>query len=176
MEALLPVYGVDKGLDFESATFLLVVFAFGSLVAQLPSGWLADRVEGRRLLTVGALTTLLAFAVLPFSLVHPLLMWSVMLVIGACLGLFYVVAMTMMGRRYRGVDLIGVNTSFGFAWGLGSTLGPAVSGLSMDLAGPDGMPFVGAVFCALFLLILLRSKEDRVPAPASAPSSSWRHR
>jgi MFS family permease len=155
-EALLPVYGLKKGLDEESAAFLLTLFALGAVLGQLPAGWLADHIEHRRMLIGGSLTTLVALAALPLTIEAPLLIRSVMLVMGASLGSFYIVAMTMMGRRYRGAELIGVNTSFVFVWGLGAVVGPGLSGGAMHAFGPDGMPALGMVLCAVFLLICLR--------------------
>jgi MFS family permease len=126
-------------------------------------------VENRKLLAVGAVLSLLSFAVLPFSLGSELSRWSVMLVMGACMGSFYVVAMTMMGRRYRGADLIGVNTSFGFAWGVGAAVGPGISGLSMNWIGPEGMPITGGLFCFLFVIVCLRSLLDGPPDTSDPP-------
>lgn len=155
-EALLPVYGLKKGLDAESAAFLLTLFVLGAVLGQIPSGWLADHVEPRRLLFAGSLTTLVALAALPMVIEVPLLIWPVMLAMGASLGSFYIVAMTMMGRRYRGAELIGVNTSFVFIWGLGAAVGPGLSGSAMHAFGPDGMPALGMVLCIAFMLICLR--------------------
>ena len=155
-ESLLPVYGMRKGLDAESAAFLITLFVLGAVLGQLPSGWLADHVDHRRLLIAGSLTTLVALAAVPVAIETPLLIWSVMLVMGASLGSFYIVAMTMMGRRYRGADLIGVNTSFVFIWGVGAAVGPGLSGGAMAAFGPDGMPAVGMLLCAAFLLVCLR--------------------
>jgi MFS family permease len=140
------------------------------LLAQLPVGWLADHVDSRKLLTSGAIITLLALALMPFSVAHEWLMWLVMLVMGASMGSFYVVAMTMMGRRYRGADLIGVNVSFGFIWGVGGAVGPALSGLAMNSFGPDGMPGVGVLFCAFFVVICLRGEPQ--PAPVAGGDAS----
>ena len=69
--------------------------------------------------------------------------------------------MTMMGRRYRGADLIGVNTSFVFVWGVGASIGPGLSGSAMTAFGPDGMPALGAALCAVFLVVCLRSDDAR---------------
>lgn len=165
-ESLLVVYGIKKGLVEESATLLLTAYVVGGWLIQLPAGWLADHVENRKLLTAGAVFTLLAFVALPFSLGHPISMWSVMLVMGACTGAFYVVAMTMMGRRYRGADLIGVNTSFGLVWGVGAAVGPGLSGLSMNLIGPDGMPAMGGLLCLIFVITCLRSPAEPESLPA----------
>ena len=104
----------------------------------------------------GRVTTLAALLSIPTLVADPLLIWPVMLAMGASLGSYYIVAMTMMGRSYRGADLIGVNTSFVFIWGLGAAVGPSLSGTAMDLFGPDGMPIVGALLCAVFVLVVLR--------------------
>jgi MFS family permease len=157
--SLLPVYGLEKGLDEESAAFLLTFFVLGSVLGQVPVGWLADHVQHRRLLFAGSLTTLLALVAVPVLIRDPFLMWPVMLAMGASLSSFYIVAMTMMGRRYRGADLIGVNTSFVFIWGVGATVGPGLGGSAMSAFGPDGMPALGVVFCAVFLVICLRQGE-----------------
>ena len=168
-ESLLVVYGIKKGLGEEVATLLITALVVGSLLIQLPAGWLADHVEGRKILTGGAALTLLSFVALPFSLGSELARWSVMLLMGACMGSFYVVAMTMMGRRYRGVDLIGVNTSFGFAWGLGAAVGPGLSGMSMNLMGPEGMPLTGGLLCAFFVVVCLRSLREGPPDTSHPP-------
>ena len=168
-ESLLVVYGIKKGLVEEVATLLITALVLGSLLIQLPAGWLADHVEGRKILTGGATLTLLSFVALPFALGSELARWSVMLLMGACMGSFYVVAMTMMGRRYRGVDLIGVNTSFGFAWGLGAAVGPGLSGMSMNLMGPEGMPLTGGLLCAFFVVVCLRSLREGPPDTSHPP-------
>ena len=62
----------------------------------------------------------------------------------------------MIRARFKGTDLIGINASFIFLWGLGDVIGPAFSGRAMQALGPDGMPLVGVVFSAAFLAVILR--------------------
>ena len=59
-----------------------------------------------------------------------------------------------------GDDLIGVNTSFVFVWGAGAAVGPGMAGAAMHTFGPDGMPALGVVLCAAFLLLLLRTRSE----------------
>jgi len=158
-ESLLLVYGLEKGLDEKAAALLLSLFVIGSVLGQLPIGWLADHVAHRRMLIAGALTALVAIAAMPAAIPYPFLIWPTMAVMGASLGGFYIVAMTMMGRRYRGADLIGVNTSFVFVWGVGASVGPGLSGSAMTAFGPDGMPALGAMLCLVFLYVCLRSND-----------------
>jgi MFS family permease len=152
-ESLLPVYGLAKGLDEQAAALLLTSFATGAVLGQLPAGWLSDHVRHRSLLIGGAGMTALALALMPFWIGDRLLIAPLMAWMGASLGSFYIVAMTMMGRQYRGAELVGVNTSFIFVWGLGAALGPGLAGSAMTQLGPDGMPAVGVALCAAFLVI-----------------------
>jgi MFS family permease len=152
-ESLLPIYGLAKGLDEEAAALLLTFFAIGAVLGQLPAGWLADHYPHRRLLIAGSGMTAIALAAMPIWIEQQLLIAPVMLWMGASLGSFYIIAMTMMGRQYRGADLVGVNTSFVFVWGVGAALGPGLSGGAMTWLGPDGMPALGIALCAAFLLV-----------------------
>ena len=88
------------------------------------------------------------------SLDRPL-MW---LGLGLWIGLFsgtYIVAMTIVGERFRGADLVTANASFGFLWGLGILTGPFLSGTAMDIWDPDGFPGVLAAVTAMVLAVAL---------------------
>ena len=153
--ALLPVYGIEKGLDPDTSALLLTMFVLGSVCGQVPIGWLADHVDRRRLLAACVFVTMLCIACLPPAMGHIVATWAVMLVMGVVVGSFFVIAMAMIGTRFKGTDLIGINASFIFLWGLGDVIGPAFSGGAMWAMGPDGMPLVGVVFSALFLAFVL---------------------
>jgi MFS family permease len=156
--SLLPVYGIEKGLDAEAAALLLTMFVVGAVIGQLPVGWLADHMDHRRLLAIATFIAMLSIAALPFVVGFPLPSFLVMMVQGMTAGSFYVISMVMMGARFRGADLIGVNASFVFLWGIGDVIGPFITGGAMDVVGPDGMPAVGALFCGVFLAVILRSR------------------
>ena len=74
----------------------------------------------------------------------------------------------MIGVRFKGADLVGVNASFVFLWGLGAGVGPFISGSAMDAIGPEGMPLVGVTFCALFLGFLVWRMRVMEPAERAA--------
>ena len=169
MEALLPVFTLRNGLDAETAAFFLMLFVAGGLVAQLPVGWLADHVDPRRLLLTGATLVLTAFVLLPFAIHAFWAMAIVMLVMGANIGGFFIVTMTVMGRSYKGADLISINTSFVFFFGLGMSVGPILSGSSMSLFGANGMPALGASLCAIFVVLLRRRGDQLARAQEPRP-------
>lgn len=159
--ALLPVYGVQKGLDSEVAALLLTMFVLGGVIGQIPIGWLADHMDQRVLLAWCTFIAMLSIGALPFAMADVTLTWMVMLLMGVTAGSFYVIAMAMIGGRFKGADLISVNASFVFLWGLGDVIGPLISGAAIDAFGPDGMPGVGVVVCALFLgMVLFRRRNQ----------------
>ncbi len=154
--ALLIVYGLRVGLDELAAGALLTSFLIGAVVGQFPLGWLSDRIERTYVITGCVAVTLVMLIALPF-IVHDAVLRTIALgLTGATVGSTYMVALAMMGERFRGGELIGVTTSFMFLWALGSFIAPALSGSAMELAGPHGMPILAAGMSVLFLILLFR--------------------
>jgi MFS family permease len=156
MGALLPVYGVRNGLSESAAAAMLTAGYAGALLFQLPIGWLADRMNRYLLLILLMICGLIGTLLLPgiVSLGRPL-MW---VGLGLWIGLFsgtYIVAMTIVGERFRGADLVTANASFGFLWGLGILTGPFLSGTAMDIWDPDGFPWTLAAVTAIVLAIAI---------------------
>jgi MFS family permease len=163
MGAMLPVYGVRSGLTDSGAAAMLTACYLGALAFQLPIGWLADRMNRYLLLILLILSGLVGALLLPgiVSLGVPL-MW---LGLGLWIGLFsgtYIVAMTLVGERFRGADLVTANASFGLLWGLGILVGPVLSGTAMDIWDPNGFPgVITAVTFAVLLIALVRRWQAR---------------
>ncbi len=152
--ALLPVYGVRHGMSEGAAAAMLTACYTGALLFQLPIGWLADRMNRYLLLILLISATMVGALLLPamVSLGRPLMWLGLGLWIGLSTGI-YIVAMTIVGQRFRGADLVTANASFGFLWGLGMLAGPFLSGGAMDLWDPHGFPGVLAAAAAAVLAI-----------------------
>lgn len=153
--ALLPVFGVQKGLNAETASMLLTMFVLGGVVGQIPIGMLADKMDRGRLLAWATLIAMFSIGALPFVIGSTAMTWIAMMIMGVTVGSFYVIAMAMIGARFKHADLVSINASFVFLWGLGDVVGPFISGAAIDIWGPDGLPATGAVVCALFLVFIV---------------------
>ena len=106
---------------------------------------------------------MLSIGALPFVIGNVTSTWVTMVFMGLTAGSLYVIAMAMIGVRFKGADLVSINASFVFLWGLGDVVGPFIGGAAIDTFGPDGMPAVGVIVCALFIgLILVRRGKDAV--------------
>ena len=167
--SFLPIYGLGFGFDQATVVTMLTVLILGSVVSQLPLGWLADHVGGGQMIIGCTVFTLLPAVALPFVLDTPWLMWPVLAVWGGALGGFYTIAMVTIGRRFKGADLVAVNAAFVVFWGLGAITGPAVTGGAIEAWGLNAMPMVVAVCCLLYLpLAIIRLKSG----PGSRNSST----
>jgi MFS family permease len=151
----LPLYGLSHGLGEATAISLLTVLIAGSVLGQLPIGWLADRMDARRLIVVCTGVSLAAAVMLPLAIGRPALQWPLLVLWGAALGGFYTLGMVMMGQRFRGADLAAVNAAFVVVWGIGGITGPALTGAAMDVIGANALPAFVAASCLVFLPVVV---------------------
>jgi MFS family permease len=148
---LIPVYAVRQGVDQDVAALMLTALGVGALALQVPIGWLADRVNRYGLLMACAAGGALGAASLPWAIHAGWVLWVALFFWGGVFSGVYTLALVILGERFRGTALATGNAAFGFFWGLGSLLGPAVAGGAMDLWDPQGLP---ATLCAVSLLFV----------------------
>jgi MFS family permease len=150
--ALLPIWGVRLGFapDFAAATLSAVYI--GSVVLQLPIGWLSDKTARLTMLRVcGAVGLLGAIGIAALATPRPALL-LVVAVWGGVATAIYPVALSMAGDRFRGGELVTVNAAIIIAYGLGALVGPGLGGAAMDLWDPQGLLWFFALLFAAFLV------------------------
>ena len=165
MEALLPVYAVKEGLALASAVAMLSALWIGNIVLLFPIGWLADRYEPGSIMVICGAVLLAGSAALPFVTHTPALLWPVLVAWGGAAGALYAVAMTVLGNRYSGTDLVAGSAAFLMVYGIGSLAGPALGGGAMDAWGPIGLPLaIGGACLAFGVAAAARWLAARTPA------------
>ncbi|MBV1702416.1 MAG: MFS transporter [Hyphomicrobiales bacterium] len=155
--SLLPVYAVAQHFTAQQGALCVSLFAFGSLIFEIPVGILSDRMDRRHLLLAiavgGALGALLApflgAGFLPFAML--LVMW------GGLVGALYPLALAHLGARYTGAELANANTAVVMFYSLGMLAGPPFLGAAMDWLAPRGLFFgLAAVLAAYALVVIWR--------------------
>lgn len=150
--AMLTVWGLGLGFAAEDAAALVTALAAGGIALMPPIGWLADRVDRRRLVAASAAASAVAIALLPLLADAPWAVFAALFALGGLLGSLWLVAMALMGERFRGADLAAANVGLTFAYGAGSIAGPVVSGAALEAWPPHGMMPAVAVCVAVFAL------------------------
>lgn len=155
--ALLPVYGLQVGMDEATAVLQLTVATVGGVILQLPIGWLGDRFGRRQVLVGCAALKALTVAALPGVLEIPWLLWPLLFVWGGVMIAFYTLALALMGTRFRGVTLAKATSALVITYCVGSIAGPLAIGGAMDRFGPPGF-IVGMVAVSAFLAVIAAAR------------------
>ncbi len=151
--ALLPVYGLQSGLSETNSALLVSGFLFGMVVLTFPVGWAADAFPRYLVLITCGVGTVVGAALLPVVIGTGLASLLTLFLWGGFSNGLYAVAMTIVGDRFSGVELATAQASFGVIWGIGSLVGPASSGVAMDVMGKNGL-VASLVFVALSFLVV----------------------
>jgi MFS family permease len=159
-DAFLALYGLHHGLDQPAALALLTALLAGYTVAHLPCGWLADRVDRRRLLL--AMTALAAaiYLAVPAAIGSVWLAWPVLFLAGCALSGIWTAAIVLLGQRLAGAELSSAYVAGGILYGIGSIAGPLLTGLIADRTSLATVPLVLAGFCIVYLPVGLMRDRD----------------
>lgn len=147
----LPVFAVDSGLPVDRAFQQLTAFSVGTIVLQFPVGWLSDRFDRRLIATVLMAASLAAVASMNLFVHVPGLDFAYFFVLGGIVSGVYVVALSLIGERFRGSALAAAITVYTLMWSAGSMVGPPLVGLATQVAAADGLPLALVAFTLVFL-------------------------
>ncbi len=147
--SLWVLYAFDRGLGETTTALTLSAIVMGSVVLQLPIGWLADRMERRRLLALLAAIGFCGAALLPLVDLQSGWGLAYLLVWGAAAFGVYTLSLTLIGQYLSGARLVAATAAFGVAWGAGALAGPWATGLLMEAFGPLLLPLTLAAVYGL---------------------------
>jgi len=166
MQSFAHLYTMDVlGAQFRQTGYAVIwVGAVAAIFFQYPIGWLADKFNRHWLLILCVLILMLCILLFPLLITsgreawwqpQTLALWTVVSIWGGAMGGIFTVGITLLGQRFRGVELVSANAVFSVLFGIGGLLGPFLAGTAMTAIGPAGFPLslLGAVVLyALFAI------------------------
>ncbi|MFW6076619.1 MAG: MFS transporter [Hyphomicrobiales bacterium] len=151
--SLLPVYGIRIGLEVGVAASILTVLIAGNIFLQFPIGWLADALPKWQVSAGCSLVTALLCFAMPAVMGTPW-MWPLLLVLGASGYGIYTVALSDLGDRFSGDELVQGSAAFATMWGGGALIGALIGGWAMAAFGPHALPILlGLTYFAMLAAI-----------------------
>ena len=148
----LPIYGLRSGLDETEAVTLLSALVFGGMLAPVPVGWLADRLNRRLLLILSGCVILAATLLLPVVFHNRILLWLLLFMWGAGGGSLYTLGLVRLGELFAPGQLGAATAAFVMITHIGSIAGPVLAGGGMDLWNPHGFVVVTATTAFIFVV------------------------
>jgi MFS family permease len=152
--ALLPIYGLQLGLDASAAALLVSMLALGGVALQVPMGMVSDRADRRLVLVVIGIIGALGALLMPMAAQSALAFNAVLFVWGGVTGGLYTVGLAHLGERFRGADLASANAAFVVLYNVGLVIGPTAVGAGMDAVPPHGFAYSLAAFFGLYVAIV----------------------
>lgn len=150
-----PIYGMRNGLSEETAFEVVALLVAGSLLLQLPIGWLADKVNRRAIMAGLVMISIVGPWLFQMTITDPYPRFAVLVVWGGAVFSIYTIGLAMLGDRFKGVALAVGNAAFVTAFEFSNIIGPPTAGLSMQFLGPDGLLYFISGVSAVYLVFLL---------------------
>lgn len=160
-----PMFAVDLGFDQGGVATLLSFAIVGGAVFQIPLGKYSDRHDRRKVLAAvaflaGVSGTLLGAAGLMLD-GPPYWLWLSAFFYGGFSFAIYPIAIAHMVDTLNADEVVGGSSSFLMVHGVGSMVGPTLSGALMGLWGVVGLPVLFVVCQLLLAGLSLRSLRRR---------------
>jgi MFS family permease len=151
----LALYALSLGWAENQATGLMSIMMIGAIALQVPIGWLADKIDRRRLVCFLAGLSALGALIWPLVLQNQIATYAILFVWGGAFVGIYTIMLAIVGSRFKGGDLVGIYAAMGLMWGGGALLGPLLAGLSMQTT-LHGLPWFIAAICFAFMVMAFR--------------------
>ena len=167
---LAAIYASRQGLDTtEVGQFMAVIIGAG-LLAQLPLGWLSDRLPRASL--IRAVAVLLILACLPLGL-YQSPSFGVLLLVGACIGFLqfclYPLGVALANDNIEPELRVSLAGLLLVTYGVGACIGPLLAGALMERCGAASLYYFSAACAALLALAVGQGKVSGAHLQADAP-------
>jgi MFS family permease len=165
---LFPLYLKNLGVSETRMGSIITAVIIGTILSQIPLGLAADRYGKQKVLLVCAVLVACIFIVMPLSS-----NWQSFLVTGAMLGAvagsFYPIGLSLIGELVRGKKLGAATALFTLLFGIGSLIGPTVSGFAMTHLGSKWLFYLPATltiaFCFEVIFLYKRANGNKKIRP-----------
>lgn len=159
LHAVFPVYGLRIGHDVSHLSFIIPLFAFGSILTQVPLGTISDHYGRRNILLIVLTIGSVSFLFAGFYETTVSMLYAMFLLAGMFVGCLYSLGLAYMVDLLPPSLLPAGNLMFGIAFSVGSIVGPFIGGVFIELA-PTVSFFYLLVLLLLIILIIFFVKKD----------------
>ena len=163
-----PIHATAKGYSQDEVALLLAAMPLGTLILQLPFGWISDRVD-RRFVLAAASALAAAAGVMAIGLDGRamLLLVVVYLVWDGASESIYSLASAHANDRAGKEDMVALSSSLLFAWAIAGFIVPGfVTGLSA-VFGTQAFIYVSVIIAAAYCVFVIHRTALVKPVPAA---------
>jgi MFS family permease len=146
-----PVYSQHNGLSTTEGAAMLAAAMIGGAVFQIPLGRASDRIDRRFVMVFAGLVGLtLSLAAAAFGADNRIIFFGLMFLLGSVLFPIYSLNVAHANDHAAPNEFVEVSSGLLIVYGVGTMIGPLVTGAAMDGAGPSALFVVMAGAFALY--------------------------
>jgi MFS family permease len=171
-----PIHATASGFSQSQVSVLMVSMQLGTILVQLPFGWISDRTDRRYVLVAASLLVMAGGIAASLTIGAPfIVLVAVFMVWGGSTESIYSISSAHANDRASKADLVALSSSMLFAWSLSGFVIPGIATALTAVFGTQAFMYVAiviaAAFCAFVLWRLSQSPAahgDGTFAPMSA--------
>jgi len=167
---LAAIYSSRQGLSTAQIGQFMALSIGAGLLAQLPLGWLSDRLPRASLIRGIAVLLVLVFLPLGFYQTVP---FTLLLLLGACIGFLqfclYPLGVALANDNVEPELRVSLAGLLLVAYGVGACIGPLLAGAAMEHFGAASLYYFSAACAALLALMVGQSKVTGAHLQSDAP-------
>jgi MFS family permease len=159
------VYATQIGLSLGEISLFISSFYVGAVLMQYPLGYLSDRMDRRKLITLVAIAGGAAsiLAMMSGGWLYGLM--AAAFIVGGCSNPLYALLIAYTNDFLEADDMASASAGLLFVNGLGAITGPLILGWTMEFFGPQGFfGMIAILLMAIALYALFRMTQRAAPS------------
>ncbi len=164
-----PIHATEKGFSQQEVAKLMFAMPLGTLIFQIPLGWISDRID-RRYVLIAAALLVVAAGIMASRLDGSTLVVLIMIYVvwsGASESI-YSLSNAHANDRAGSGDLVTLSSTMLFAWSLSGFIVPAIGTMLTAAYGTQSFMYVAIAIASMFAAFV----AWRVAAASPAPSAT----
>ena len=168
-----PIHATAKGFTQQEVATLMFCMPLGTVLLQIPFGWISDRTDRRYVLIAASL--LVAVAGIAAARFDAAVLTTVILVVyvvwGGASESIYSLASAHANDRASKDDLVALSSSMLFAWSVSGFLIPGVGTVLTAVYGTQSFIYVAVVIAIAYALFVAWRVAQARPVPSAETGS-----
>ncbi|MGD9913791.1 MAG: MFS transporter [Rhizobiaceae bacterium] len=171
-----PIHATASGYDKNDVSLLVVAMEFGTILVQLPLGWLSDRIDRRYVLIIASVLVVGAGLAASQTIGAPyiaivliFMLWS-----GATESI-YSISSAHANDRAGKTDLVALSSTMLFAWSVSGFIIPGIATALTATYGTEAFMYIAVLIAAVFAAFVAWRLTKAPAAPSEgtfAPMSA----
>jgi MFS family permease len=150
-----PIHATAKGFSQQEVATLLSAMPIGTLIFQIPLGWISDRTDRRYVLIAASfLVAVMGLAALRFDNATLLVVTVIYVIWGGASESIYSLSSAHANDRAGKDDLVTLSSSMLFAWSVSGFVAPGIGTVLTGIYGTQSFIYVAIAVAAIFCVFV----------------------